>query len=139
MPLKVLPSTCADKAHDTACHDEVVIYEVDSSASARGPVRWVADKVVNGTRENMGVLRLQYDTTTHVWSTDLNMRIAGVMAGAPMPEDVRPLVRQGAIDEGRVVIRITPYGSFETPPRHVHSVDDLAGLNHWASSVMPWT
>jgi PPOX class probable F420-dependent enzyme len=71
--------------------------------------------------------------------TDLNMRIAGVMAGAPMPEDVRPLVRQGAIDEGRVVIRITPYGSFETPPRHVHSVDDLAGLNHWASSVMPWT
>src|SRR5712671_478736 len=71
--------------------------------------------------------------------TDLNMRIAGLMAGGAMPEDVRALVRQGAIDEGRVVIRITPYGSFETPPRHVHSVDDLVGLTHWTSSVMPWT
>jgi len=69
-------STCADKAHDTACHDEVVIYEFDSSASARGPVRWVADKVVNGTRENMGALRLQFDTMTHAWSIDFNTRIA---------------------------------------------------------------
>jgi nitroimidazol reductase NimA-like FMN-containing flavoprotein (pyridoxamine 5'-phosphate oxidase superfamily) len=70
--------------------------------------------------------------------TDLGMRIAGVMAGEPMPEDVRPMVRQGAIDEGRVILRITPYGSFETPPRHVHSVDDLDGLTHWTSSVLPW-
>jgi PPOX class probable F420-dependent enzyme len=71
--------------------------------------------------------------------TDACMRIAGVMAGELMPEDVRPLVRQGAIDEERVVIRITPYGSFETPPRHVESVDDLDGLSHWSSSVLPWT
>jgi PPOX class probable F420-dependent enzyme len=71
--------------------------------------------------------------------TDACMRIAGVMAGDPMPEEVRPAVRQGAIDEGRVVLRITPYGTFETPPRHVHSVDDLEGLSHWTSSVLPWT
>jgi hypothetical protein len=70
--------------------------------------------------------------------TDLSMRIAGVMAGVPMPEEVRAGVRQGAIDEERVVIRISPYGTFETPPRHVQSVDDLAGLTHWTSSVMPW-
>ncbi|HMG42225.1 MAG TPA: pyridoxamine 5'-phosphate oxidase family protein, partial [Acidimicrobiales bacterium] len=63
--------------------------------------------------------------------TDLSMRIAGIMAGEPMPEEVRPAVREGAINEGRVVVRITPYGSFETPPRHVSSVDDLDGLTHW--------
>jgi PPOX class probable F420-dependent enzyme len=71
--------------------------------------------------------------------TDVCMRIAGVMAGEPMPEEVRPAVRQGAIDEERVVIRITPYGSFETPPRHVDSVDDLDGLTHSTSSILPWT
>ena len=71
--------------------------------------------------------------------TDLSMRIARVMAGEPMPEEVRPAVREGAINEGRVVLRITPYGSFETPPRHVSSVDDLDGLTHWTGSVLPWT
>jgi PPOX class probable F420-dependent enzyme len=72
-------------------------------------------------------------------TTDLSMRIAGVMAGEPMPEEVRDAVRQGTIDEGRVVLRITPYESFETPPRHVHTVDDLEGLTHWTGSVLPWT
>ena len=71
--------------------------------------------------------------------TDLMMRIAGVMAGEPMPEDVQPAVREAAIDEQRVVLRVTPYGSFETPPRHVDSVDDLEGLTHWTSSILPWT
>jgi PPOX class probable F420-dependent enzyme len=70
--------------------------------------------------------------------TDLGMRIAGVMAGEPMPEEVRPAVREGSIKEDRVVLRITPYSSFETPPRHVSSVDDLDGLAHWTSSVLPW-
>jgi PPOX class probable F420-dependent enzyme len=71
--------------------------------------------------------------------TDLTMRIAAVMAGEPMPEEVRPAVREAAVDEQRVVLRVTPYGSFETPPRHVDSVDDLEGLTHWTSSSMPWT
>ena len=72
-------------------------------------------------------------------ATDLSMRIAGVMAGEPMPEEVRPAVREGSIKEDRVVLRITPYSSFETPPRHVSSVDDLDGLTHWTGSVLPWT
>jgi len=71
-------------------------------------------------------------------ATDLSMRIAGVMAGEPMPEDVRSAVREAAMEEQRVVLRVTPYGSFETPPRHVDSVDDLEGLTHWTSSIMPW-
>ena len=46
------------------------------------------------------------------------------------------VVRLGAMDEQRVVLRVTPYGSFETPPRHVDSVDDLEGLTHWTSSIL---
>jgi len=72
-------------------------------------------------------------------ATDLSVRIFGVMAESPMPEDVRPTIRQSAIEEQRVVLRITPYGTFETPPRHVYSADDVDGLTHWTSSVLPWS
>ncbi|WP_116995491.1 pyridoxamine 5'-phosphate oxidase family protein [Desertimonas flava] len=70
--------------------------------------------------------------------TDLNMRILGLMAGEPTPEERRAQVRQSAIDEDRVVLRIRPYASFETPPRHVHKPEDLDGLTHWASTVLAW-
>src|SRR2546430_10899747 len=72
-------------------------------------------------------------------ATDLSMRIAGVMAGEPMPEDVRPAVREAAVDEQRVVLRGTPYGSLETPPRHVGSVDGLAGPTPSTRLVLPWS
>ena len=64
-------SLCVDRARDTACHDEEVIYQVDSAAGPTGPVRVVADKVVNGSRESMGVIRLRYDTTTHAWAAEI--------------------------------------------------------------------
>ena len=70
--------------------------------------------------------------------TDVGMRVAGLMAGCPMPEDVRPKLRAGAIAEERVVLRVTPYETFETPPRHVYEADDLNHLTHWASAVVPW-
>jgi hypothetical protein len=70
--------------------------------------------------------------------TELNMAILSLMAGERIPEERRPQVRQSAIDEDRVVVRITPYASFETPPRHVHKEEDLDGLTHWASAVLPW-
>jgi hypothetical protein len=47
------------------------------------------------------------------------MRIAGVMASQPMPESVRGQVHQGVVAEKRVVLRLRPYETFETPPRHV--------------------
>jgi len=56
---------------------------------------------------------------------DLMMRIAGVMAGKEMPENVRPMVEAGAKKEGRVVVRLTPYATFCTPPRHVHGEQDV--------------
>lgn len=69
---------------------------------------------------------------------DLMMRIAGVMAGNPMPEAVRPMVAEGAKREDRVVLRLRPYSTFYTPPRHVNSAADLPTLTHETSASIPW-
>jgi hypothetical protein len=71
-------------------------------------------------------------------TVDLMMRIAGVMAGAPLDEAIRPLVAEGAKKEGRVVLRLMPYATFETPPRHVHNEADIPSLTHWTSASLPW-
>ena len=69
---------------------------------------------------------------------DLMMRIAGVMAGQPMPDAVRPLVEEGGRQENRVVLRLTPYSTFESPPRHVATPDDLPQLTHGYGETLPW-
>ncbi len=69
---------------------------------------------------------------------DLMMKIAGVMAGNPMPEAVRPMVAEGAKREDRVVLRLRPYATFFTPPRHVNSAADLPTLTHETSASIPW-
>jgi PPOX class probable F420-dependent enzyme len=70
---------------------------------------------------------------------DVMMRIAGVRAGKPMPETVRPLVEQGAIREGRVVVRLTPYQTFHSPPKHVHDARDVnETLTHGLGDTLPW-
>jgi Pyridoxamine 5'-phosphate oxidase len=72
-------------------------------------------------------------------ATDLMMRIAGVMAGKEMPETVRGMVEQGAIKEGRVVLRLTPYATFHSPPRHVHSEKDVnEKLVHEVGDALAW-
>jgi hypothetical protein len=72
-------------------------------------------------------------------NVDLAMRIAGVMAGQPMPEDVRPFVAEGVSREDRVVLRLSPYATFETPPRHVYSADDInEKLTHELGTSLPW-
>ena len=70
---------------------------------------------------------------------DVMMQIAGVMAGTPMSEDVRPMVEQGARAEKRVAVRLRPYATFYTPPRHVHSEADVnPSLTHETSASIPW-
>lgn len=70
---------------------------------------------------------------------DLMMRIAGVMAGKPMPESVRPMVQEGALREGRVVVRLKPYQTFHSPPKHVHDVRDVnESLTHGLGNTLPW-
>jgi len=70
-------SRCADTQVDRACHDEEVIYVIDSAAGPHGPVRWQADKFVNGARESMGVSRLTYDSTGQHWFVDITARFRG--------------------------------------------------------------
>jgi PPOX class probable F420-dependent enzyme len=70
---------------------------------------------------------------------DLMMRIAGVMAGQDMPESVRPMVAEGARREGRVVLRLHPYRTFHSPPRHVHRASDVnEKLVHDLGDSLPW-
>jgi hypothetical protein len=70
---------------------------------------------------------------------DVMMRIAGVMAGMPMSDDVRPMVEEGARAENRVAIRLRPYATFYTPPRHVHTEADIGpGHLHQTSASVPW-
>ena len=49
-------STCVDKVHFPACHDEEVIYDVRVRPGTADTVDLRADKVVNGVREFMGEL-----------------------------------------------------------------------------------
>jgi PPOX class probable F420-dependent enzyme len=70
---------------------------------------------------------------------ELMLRIAGVMAGKPMPDAVRPLLEEGAQREGRVVVRLTPYATFHSPPKHVHSASDVnEKLAHGLGDMLPW-
>jgi nitroimidazol reductase NimA-like FMN-containing flavoprotein (pyridoxamine 5'-phosphate oxidase superfamily) len=70
---------------------------------------------------------------------DLMMRIAGVMAGSPMPDSVRPMVEEGARKEDRVVLRLRPYATFESPPRHVSDASDVGPeLLHDYGRTIPW-
>jgi PPOX class probable F420-dependent enzyme len=70
---------------------------------------------------------------------DLMMRIAGVMAGQPMPDDVRAAVAEGAKAEQRVVVRLRPYATFQTPPKHVYDAQDISPeLLHSLGQTMPW-
>ena len=77
--------------------------------------------------------------TDHDANVDLGIRIAGLMAGQPMPEEVRPMIAEGVRRENRVVLRLTPYATFETPPRHVYSTDDLnENLVHELGTSLTW-
>lgn len=69
---------------------------------------------------------------------DLLWKIMGVMAGRPLSEDTRPEVEEMARREERVVLRLRPYATFATPPRHVRGEEDVAGLTHWTSASVPW-
>lgn len=68
---------------------------------------------------------------------DLNRRIIEVMAGRSVHQD-RAEAEAMAKREDRVRLRLTPYETYMTPPRHVHDESDLTTLSHWASSTVPW-
>jgi nitroimidazol reductase NimA-like FMN-containing flavoprotein (pyridoxamine 5'-phosphate oxidase superfamily) len=69
---------------------------------------------------------------------DSMMRLYEIMAGTPMPESVRANAAETARREQRVILSLKPYATFETPPRHVYSEKDTAGLTHWTGQLTPW-
>lgn len=69
---------------------------------------------------------------------DMLIRICELMAEQPMPEAERRELAELAREERRVVVRVTPYATFESPPRHVHTPDDVAELSHGYGAALPW-
>lgn len=69
---------------------------------------------------------------------DLMMRIGELMSGQPLPEAARPGVEAMARKEKRVVLRVTPVSTFETPPKHLHAGDDGSKLTHSLGQTLPW-
>ena len=98
-------SICADPAHDTACKNEDVIYQVDSLMIPAGPVRMSADKIVNGIRQPMGVFWLRYDSTTHVWSAEFRARFNARWSFEPKGDRMTGTLVE--LPSGRVVRRVT--------------------------------
>jgi hypothetical protein len=58
----------------SACHDEIVVYEITATAGSKDHVVWKADKIVKGQRENMGTL----DCTTASQTVTCDMPGRGV-------------------------------------------------------------
>jgi len=71
-------------------------------------------------------------------AVDVLNRVIGLMAGEEVPASRRPQIQQMAEDEQRVVIRVAPYATFVTPPRHVWTMSDIDMLTHFTSTSMPW-
>lgn len=69
---------------------------------------------------------------------ELGMRISGLMSGRVIPELVRDAVRERVIAERRVQLRLRPYTSFESSPRHVHLPEDAKALTHDLGQSLPW-
>jgi PPOX class probable F420-dependent enzyme len=71
-------------------------------------------------------------------AVDVMSRVIDLMAGQKMPESKRPEIERMCRSEGRVAIRVSPYATFATPPRHVYRAEDIDTLTHATSSSMPW-
>ena len=69
---------------------------------------------------------------------DLRMRIAGLMAEQPIPESHRPHIADSTRREQRIILRVSPYQTFESPPRHVYTPEDVKGLTHDLGTSLPW-
>ena len=69
---------------------------------------------------------------------DLMMRIGELMSGQKLPDEARPVVAAMAEKEQRILIRIRPRQTFETPPKHLYAADDGSKLDHGLGQSLPW-
>jgi hypothetical protein len=71
-------------------------------------------------------------------AADVLGRVVGLMAGEEVPDSRSEQIAEMAREEDRVVIRVRPYATFETPPRHVYKMSDIDTLTHFTSTSLPW-
>ena len=71
-------------------------------------------------------------------AADVLRQVVELMAGEEVPDERREQIAQLAREEQRVVLRVRPYATFATPPRHVTAMEDLDTLSHWTSASLPW-
>lgn len=70
---------------------------------------------------------------------DLMMKVGELMSGQEIPESARPSVAAMAEKEKRVLLRVTPRETFETPPKHLYAGDDGSKLDHGLGATLPWS
>ena len=75
-------------------------------------------------------------------ATTIGMKTREIMSGTPTPESLRPVVLENVRKEQRVVARITPVSTFETPPRQVTvAMQDESNpqvISHWLGNSLAW-
>lgn len=71
-------------------------------------------------------------------AVDVLRRVIDLMAGQDVSSAKLPEIERIAREENRVVIRVRPYATFATPPRHVYKAGDIDTLSHWTSNSQPW-
>jgi pyridoxamine 5'-phosphate oxidase-like protein len=69
---------------------------------------------------------------------DLALRVGALMAERKLDDSMREHATARVIQEDRVQLRLKPYASFMTPPRHVRNEGEFAKLTHWTSATIPW-
>ena len=71
-------------------------------------------------------------------AVDVLRRVIDLMAEKDVTSAKMPEIERMAREENRVVIRIRPYATFATPPRHAYQAGDIDTLTHFTSSSQPW-
>ena len=71
-------------------------------------------------------------------AVDVLRRVIDLMAEKDVTSAKSPEIERMAREENRVVIRVRPYATFATPPRHVYKAEDIDTLTHFTSNSQPW-
>ena len=123
---------------------ELLVYAAleDTVSAVEAERRRLAGSLQRSVVEPLNLLLSQANTyeqsLRNEQRLELLIKICELMAEQPMPEPERVELRKLAEEESRVVIRIKPEATFESPPRHVYTPDDVETLSHGYGASIPW-
>ncbi len=69
---------------------------------------------------------------------DMFMKLKEIMTGVPTPESERPAMEEMCAREERIVVRVTPLETFETPPRQMDPETDPRTVFHNLGATLAW-